>query len=400
MSSLACARVEQDRHDVAVVPAPDRAGFRVLVVGHCYALRINQQKLNALARRCAAVGLLAPSNWRNLNGLDEGQRFGPERGYGSFSIFPAPVVRAGHVASFLFEPAALGRALMSFKPDIVQVEQEVYSLASAQLALAAKAARRRLVVFGWENLDRPIHPVQWVARKTVLALADAVVCGSSEGAALVAKWGFKRRIEVIPQLGVDPSFFRKGRRRMDGPFNIGFVGRLVREKGVDLLLAALGGLARSGLEFRATICGAGILAGQLELLARDIGIGGQVTWLGGLPHERIPEMMQGLDALVLPSRQTTAWKEQFGHVLIEAMAMGIPVVGSSSGAIPEVLGRQDLIFAEEDAAGLARILERLIRQPGWRQEVEAYGVTRVDEHYTHEKVAERLTTLWAEMLKG
>lgn len=400
MSSLGCDQVEQNRHDVAVVPAPDRGWFRVLVVGHHYAARINQQKLDALARRCAAVGLLVPSNWRDPEGPYVGQFLPLESGYDSFAMFPAPVVRAGHAASFLFEPATLGRALMTFKPDIIHVDQEVYSLAAAQLALAAKAARRKLVVLGVENLDRRIPLVERAARRTVLALADALVCANSEGAALVAKWGFKRRIEVIPHLGVDPSFFGPGRQRPDGPFNFGFVGRLVRQKGVDLLLEALAMLARSGMDFRATICGAGPLSDQLQSLGRDLGIADRIAWLGALPHERIPEIMQGLDVLVLPSRQTTPWKEQFGHVLIEAMAVGIPVVGSSSGAIPEVIGRGDLVFAEEDAAGLARILERLLRQPAWRRKVEAYGVSRVQQHYTHEKVAERLTTLWAEVLQG
>jgi len=175
---LGCDQVEQNRHDVAVVPAPDRGWFRVLVVGHHYAARINQQKLDALARRCAAVGLLVPSNWRDPEGPYVGQFLPLESGYDSFAMFPAPVVRAGHAASFLFEPATLGRALMTFKPDIIHVDQEVYSLAAAQLALAAKAARRKLVVLGVENLDRRIPLVERAARRTVLALADALVCAN------------------------------------------------------------------------------------------------------------------------------------------------------------------------------------------------------------------------------
>ena len=398
MTSPACLRMEPGAAGIHSRSAVERAPFRVLVAGHTYVLRINQQKLDVLARRCSALGLLVPSRWCNLNGLDGGGSFKPERGYESFAMLPAPVLRAGHMASFLFEPVALARAWTSFRPDIVHVDQEVYSLASAQLALAAKAARCKLVVFGWENLDRPLHPSQWVARETVLALADAIVCGSSEGASLVARWGFRRRIEVIPQLGVDPDLFRAGRRRSGGPFNIGFVGRLVREKGVDLLLEALAMLVRNGLDVRATICGAGSMAGQLRLLAASLGVAGRVEWTGATPHERIPAIMQRLDALVLPSRQAPRWKEQFGHVLIEAMSMGIPVVGSSSGAIAEVIGRRDLVFPEEDARRLAHILDRLIRRPDWRREVESWGSVRVAQHYTHEKIAERLTTLWAELL--
>jgi glycosyltransferase involved in cell wall biosynthesis len=377
---------------------PAEGQFRVLLVGHTYVLRINQQKLVALARRCAAAGVLVPSNWRDREGLFDGQLLPPERGLGSFAVLEVPVSRAGHAASYWFEPVAMGRTLAGFKPDIVHIDQEVYSLAAAQVTVAAKAAGRKVVVFGWENLDRRIHPVQRAARKTVLGLADAIVCGNSEGAELVRKRGFHRRIEVIPQMGVDPSLFRKPERRSEGPFTIGYVGRLVEPKAVDVLLRGLAALASRGLDFRACICGVGPSDGELRGLARALGVDDKVRWTGLVTPEGVPDLMRGLHALVLPSRSVPTWKEQFGHVLIEAMATGVPVVGSCSGAIPEVIGRPDLVFAEEDAAGLAQILERLMTDEVWRGEVEAYGISRVKQWYTHDRIAERLTELWAKIL--
>jgi glycosyltransferase involved in cell wall biosynthesis len=72
--------------------------------------------------------------------------------------------------------------------------------------------------------------------------------------------------------------------------------------------------------------------------------------------------------------------------------------GSSSGAIPEVIGRPDMVFREEDYRGLAGILERLMTGEGLRREVGSYGIARVREHYTHDRIAERLTTLWTQIL--
>jgi glycosyltransferase involved in cell wall biosynthesis len=398
MSRMLPGRLESSRPQDETHAAVNLGARRILVVGHTYALRVNQQKLDALAGRCGALGLLVPSNWANRDGLYQNRRIAPERGYDSFKIFEARVLRAGHAASFVFDPVALVRVLAEFRADLIHVDQEVYSLASAQLAAAARMAGAKLVVFGWENLDRPLHPIQRVARRVVLSLADALVCGNSEGARLFQKWGFRRRIEVIPQLGVDPQMFHPGLRRREGPFTIGFVGRLVREKGVDLLLEALAALARKGFDFEAAICGAGRMEGELRKLARKLGVEGRVRWPGATAHHEVPETMSRFDVLVLPSRQASSWKEQFGHVLIEAMSMGIPVVGSSSGAIPEVIGRQDLVFPEEDAAALARILERLMTNEGWRREAGDYGIARVRQSYTHEKIAERLTKLWADIL--
>jgi glycosyltransferase involved in cell wall biosynthesis len=86
-------------------------------------------------------------------------------------------------------------------------------------------------------------------------------------------------------------------------------------------------------------------------------------------------------------------------VLIEAMAMGVPVIGSTSGEIPNVIGRPDLVFPEGDAQRLAAILERMIREPEWREEAGRYGMTRVYQHYTHERIAERLVSLWQNLLE-
>lgn len=388
--------VKSELQEIAI-PASGR-GLRVLLVGHTYLLPIHQQKLDALARRGAAIGLLVPSNWRYLDGLFAGARVPPQQGFDSFRLLSAPVVRPGHVASYLFEPFALARALAAYPCDIVQIEQEIYSLTSAQVALAAKAAGRKVVVFGWENLDRRVHSLQRVARRIVLLAADVILAGSIEGAELVRRWGFQRRIELIPQLGVDPSVFQPSSVPSGKPFTIGYVGRLVREKGVDLLLHALALLAERGREFQGVVCGSGPQGEELHALAGRLGLAGRILWSGALAHERIPHFMRTLDVLVLPSRTAPHWKEQFGHVLIEAMAMGIPVTGSSSGAIPEVIGRPDMVFREEDHRGLAGILERVMTGEGLRHEVGSYGIRRVREHYTHDRIAERLTTLWTQIL--
>jgi len=295
---------------------------RFLVVGHSYVLRIHQQKLEALARLCGAIGVLAPSNWRNREGLFDGRPLQFEAASQVLHAYQGRVLRPGHIASHLYDPLALGRALAGLRPDLVQVDQEVYAFSSAQVALAAKAIGAKVAVFGWENLDRPIHPLQRVARRIVFRLADAIVCGNTEGAALVRKWGFQGRIAVVPQLGVDPELFKPRPRRASREFTIGFVGRLVRDKAVDVLFRAAKHLTEREAVFRLHICGAGPCRAELVELTSQLGISDRVTWLSAVNPADVPSVMSEFDALVLPSRAAPGWKEQFGHVLVEAMAMG------------------------------------------------------------------------------
>ena len=107
--------------------------------------------------------------------------------------------------------------------------------------------------------------------------------------------------------------------------------------------------------------------------------------------------MSLLDMLVLPSRSTTVWQEQFGRVLIEAMACGAPLVGSSSGAIPEVIGSAGLIFPEGDTVALAQTLTQLVNSPSLRQELAAHGRQRIDTTYRQPIVSQRIAALYQQL---
>jgi glycosyltransferase involved in cell wall biosynthesis len=138
----------------------------------------------------------------------------------------------------------------------------------------------------------------------------------------------------------------------------------------------------------------------LRQIAEQQQVTDRVIWRDSIPHHEVPEVLSQFDVLVLPSRTSSTWKEQFGHVLIEAMAMGIPAVGSDSGEIPNVIHRADLVFPEGDAIALAVILQQMVNEPGWREEVARYGFERVQQHYTHDRIAARLIDLWRSLLES
>lgn len=380
--------------------------LRVLFISHAYVVGVNQGKLNEIAATGkVVVGLLAPSNWRS----PEWNRQLPlERPYPNLHIYSAPVVFSGRGGAHMYAPWSIVQAINDFKPDLIQIEEEVFSLSTFEVAIWSRISGVPLVVFGWENLERRLPLARWWTCQFVLNTVKAIVPGNQDGANIMRSWGYQGILEVMPQMGVDPDFFSpvpseiaanpSESRSGDRPFNIGYVGRLARSKGIDLIFAAVHQLRAQGLNCQITICGSGGDEQMLRDEADKQQIAEAIVWRGAVRHEAVPAEMAAFDVLVLPSRTTPDWKEQFGHISIEAMAMGIPAIGSSSGEIPNVIGRSDLVFQEEDVDGLATILARAISNPEWRQEVSQYGLQRVRQHYTHARIADRLINLWHEVL--
>lgn len=377
------------------------APIRVLFVSHAYVVGVNQGKLGEIAKaEGVEVGLLAPSNWKTL----AWNRSLPlENPYPTLHLYSAPVAFTGKGGAHFYAPWDLLRVLNDFKPDILQVEEEVFSLSTFELAIWSRLTKTPMVVFGWENLARKLPmPRQWTCQY-VLNTIKAMISGNQDGATIIRKWGYAGVLEVMPQMGVDPEFFSPLKtvdriNEIVKPFRIGFLGRFIHAKGIDLIFSALQLLQQKNLSCSVVLCGAGPYEQKLRHIADELKISDQIIWRGSILHEQAPVELSQFDVLVLPSRTTPTWKEQFGHVLIEAMAMGIPVVGSSSGEIPNVIGRSDLVFQEEDTLGLVTILEQLICNPDWRQAMGDYGIERVDCLYTHKKIAQRLMTLWQSIL--
>ncbi|HYO15537.1 MAG TPA: glycosyltransferase family 4 protein [Thermoanaerobaculia bacterium] len=138
-----------------------------------------------------------------------------------------------------------------------------------------------------------------------------------------------------------------------------FLGRLVSDKGVDVLLDALAALAGTGLRPRLTVIGDGPEAPGLREQASRLGIAGQVEFLGTRTDEELVEILNRHRILVVPSR----YNEPFGIVALEGIACGCVVVGSEGGGLREAIGPCGRTFRNGDAADLARVLGELLRHP-------------------------------------
>ena len=118
-----------------------------------------------------------------------------------------------------------------------------------------------------------------------------------------------------------------------------------------------------------------------------MGIGERVDFLGQRASTQMPDVYPTFDVLVLPSLTRPNWKEQFGRVLIEAMACGVPVIGSDSGEIPNVIGDAGLIFPEGDIDALRDSIASLLADPGRRARYAEAGRQRVLAEFTQAQIA-------------
>ena len=358
---------------------------RILVVGHTYIVGVNQSKLEALSR-FDDVAVLVPSRWHDKTWK---RTFVPEHHAPSCELYVVRAWLTGRGGRYLLDPWRVYRVLRRWAPDVIHVEQEVFALVSFEIALIAGLMRIPFTIFCWENVDRRFGLLRKATSQHVIRRAKGIVAGSPKGERLLRSWGYVGPTTVAPQLGINPSRSPRPVHRGTS-VTIGYVGRLVPEKGVDTLLKAIATVKSGGGDARLVIVGEGPCRAQLIEEASRLGLEG-IDWRLGVPHEDVDRQLQQLDLLVLPSRDTSTWQEQLGHILIEGMANGVPVLGSRCGAIPEVIGRDDVIFEQNDSEGLARLISRFLRDPDWRIELRDHGLNRVDRSFTHENVALRLS---------
>ncbi len=375
--------------------------MRVLMISKALVVGIYQRKLENIAKLGVDLLALTPPSWRDERGTMPLERAFTE----GYRLETLPIFLNGNFHLHFY--GGLGAAIRKFKPEIVHIDEEPYNLSAWQALWHARRAGAKSLFFSWQNIQREYPPPFAWGERWMLQNVDYALAGTESAAEVWRAKGYGGRIAVIAQFGVDPDLFQphepldpdpfKSRSKpLDRPFTIGCVARLVPEKGLIVLLQAA---ARLGGEWRLRIVGGGPLRAQLEALAGELGIGERVSFLNQIPSTEMPGQYHEMDALAVPSLTTPTWKEQFGpRATVEAMASGVPVVGSDSGAIPNVIGDAGLVVPEGDVDALAGALHLLALSPELRADLGLRGRARVLEHYTQGGVAEATVKVYREML--
>ena len=363
--------------------------MRVLMISKALVVGLYQRKLELLAARGVELLAITPPGWR-----DERGETPLERSYtAGYTLETLPIARNGDFHLHFYR--GLAARMRAFAPELVHVDEEPYNLAAWQGIFQARRGKAKVIAFSWQNLNRRYPPPFNWGERWALGRLDGLLAGTESAAQVWRAKGYRGRMAVIPQFGTDGDLFQPAAARPERPFTIGYFGRLVEEKGLRVLLEACAALEG---DWRLCLVGSGPLRDDLEAQAARLGIGDRVTFLAHVPSAGMPALYHTIDALALPSLTRANWKEQFGRVLVEAMASGVPVVGSDSGAIPGVMGDAGLVTPEGDAPALTHALRRLRDEPGLREDLAARGRARALAEFSHEGVAEHTIAFYRAVL--
>ena len=308
--------------------------------------------------------------------------------------------RSGHMASIVFAPGPL-RQLEADRPDVVHIIGEAAYLSTWQLL---RWCRRRwpgvpVSLYAAQNIvTRFPPPFPWLERRAYKSVSHALPITPAALHVLQAK-GYRGPATIVP-LGVDTRRFNPAAPSPDGRFTVGFVGRLEPHKGIATLLAAV-----EPLDVDLLVVGRGSLSPLVQAAASRRP--DRVRLVDWADHEQLPALLRRMSVLVLPStevvqRNVLPWigiplREQFGRVLVEAMACGVPVIGSDLGEIRHVVGPAGLTVPPDDATSLGGAIARLRDDPALARQLGEAGISRARGEFSWDRAIARTIDVWRDL---
>ena len=296
------------------------------------------------------------------------------------------------------------RRAMAGEWDVVHCWEEPYVFAGAQVARAS-APGAALVVASFQNISKNYPwPLSAFERRTMDRADGWIAFGESVEHALESRAGYGNTAAVIPpgvdvtRFRPDPQMARTMRERLGWPADarvVGYSGRFVAEKGVRLLCDAL---TASRTDWKALFVGGGPLEAELRRFAAAHP--GRVHIETSVTHSEMPRWLNAMTVLCAPSQTTARWREQFGRMLIEAMASGVAIVASDSGEIPHVVCDAGIVVPERGTLGWTGAIDRLLQEEAIRQDFVRRGLERATRHFAWPVVAKRHLDFFETILEG
>ncbi len=368
--------------------------MKVLVISHPCVTPINQQFYAEVEKQTGwEITIVIPSNWESEYG---GKAIAPER-WPEFTgqLLTISTWLSGNIPLHFYR-SSFTKLLSELDPDAIYVNHEPYGVATAQVYLAnALSIKKPIGFFTWQNIFKQYpFPFQQLQR-FVFERSQFAFSGSQSAREILREKGYSGPCALLPG-AIDPEIYfprpeavamKAKLRKNEDEVLIGYMGRIVEEKGFKTLAQALNNI--KALPWRLVVVGSGDYQTEFSHQIDSFGLGDRVDYLGYVPHPEAPAYLSAFDLLVIPSETRANWKEQFGRVIIESMACLTPVVGSNSGEIPNLIEATGggLVFEEGDADALAAQLSKLIKNVDLRDQIANKGRQTVLNQYNTDAIA-------------
>ena len=352
--------------------------MRALVLSHHYLDPAKRQKLRELAGLGWTITLALPGGTTDMDG----------------AIRLAPVPATGSIdqpQSLKWSARALRRLLTDIRPDILHVEEEPESPAAYVAVHEALKLEIPSVVFSWQSLPRRQSFGESRRRRRTLAEVCGIIGGNQMAAHLLSEGAADVPALSLPQHGVTPPPLIE--RTPRPTLALACVGRLVPERGGDQLLHACGQLMGP---WTLAVAGTGPEQIELEEQAQRLGLAARIRWMGPISKAQVTALWPEVDCLVVPSRSTPTWTEEYSPVLVDAMSHGVAAVVTAEGALPELVGDAGIVVRSDE--DLLTALQQLIVTPRRRTELGQAARLRVLERYSGAAIARRTAEFWTEVV--
>lgn len=373
--------------------------MRLLMLGHSFASAYNQTKYAAMKQLDPELRLrlVVPT----ITQLHFGSlAYEVHPGLSREEVVPLKTRLGGWNMTYLHNPVRLAAILRDFQPDVIHIEEEPHALITVETIALQRlfAPSAAVTLFELDNILRdrrfPLGAIKHMLRAYSLRRTTAALCANQRSTELLRAEGYFRGfIEILPQYGLDATELQPGKEPklraelgLQDRVVIGHVGRLVEEKGLRLLIEALGRL--QAYPWKLLLLGAGPLESEIRQSWMPK-FPDRIVHVPAVPLDQVAPYIRCADIFVLASCSLPYWQEQFGTSLAQAMLTGIPSIGSTSGAIPEVLGPGGLIFEEGQTDSLARMLEELLASLARREQFGELGREFALRNYSKESVSAR-----------
>ena len=368
--------------------------MRILIISHAYAIPIWLEKIQEISKDPSLeISVLTPKVFWDSNRKSVTYPCKKK----SYNLLTGNVVFPKRVTGH-FYVQGLKKAIREVNPDIIHLEEEPWSNVAAQMHLIKKIyfLKFKLIVFSWENLDLNLRKIYNITENYTLRNADLFIAGGQTSKDRLIRRGARPElIKILPQFGLDPELFRlPSENERNNTFTIAYIGRIMHLKGVDLALKAFQNLKG---KWKAIIVGSGNMKDEILQLTKELSLGGKIEFIDWVDHYDIPLYMRKAHVLVVPSRTTPNWAEQFSHPLIEAMSSGTVPIGSDSGEIPYVIGKEGLIFQEDNHIQLQNAIQKLMDNPQLLEELSIAGRKKVLTQYSWKCIAEKTIEFYREV---